>query len=147
MVRDPTGSDGGRGDAAGLGLLNVETVMSPEKTVRPAFGTCAHGGDPITGYEIHMGTTKGPDAEARPFAHLANGPDGAADATGRIEGTYLHGLFGNDRFRSAWLERARTGTASPLAWDHVVETALDELSDGIAAAVDVDALFRDAGLT
>ncbi|MXZ70335.1 MAG: cobyric acid synthase [Acidobacteria bacterium] len=145
-VRDPAGSDGGSGDAAGLGLLDVETVMSAEKTVRPAFGTCVHGSTPITGYEIHMGTTKGPDADARPFAQLASGPDGATDATGRIEGTYLHGLFSNDRFRSAWLERARTGTGSPLVWGHVIESALDELADGIAAAVDVDALFRDAGL-
>ena len=145
-VRDLAGSDGRSGEAAGLGLLDVETVMSAEKTVRPAFGTCTRGGTPITGYEIHMGTTTGPDADTRPFAHLANGPDGATDATGRIEGTYLHGLFGNDGFRSAWLERARTGTASPLAWDHAIESALDELADGIAAAVDVDALLKDAGV-
>ena len=145
-VRDPAGSDDSPGEMAGLGLLNVETVMAPKKTLRSVSGTCVRSGAPIAGYEIHMGTTTGPDAEARPFARLPHGLDGASDATGRVEGTYLHGLFGNDRFRSAWLQRARAGTASPLAWDAAIEQAIDELADGIAAAADIDALFRDAGL-
>ena len=145
-VRDPAGSDDSPGEAAGLDLLNVETVMAPKKTLRSVSGTCARSGAPIAGYEIHMGTTTGPDAEARPFARLPHGPDGATDVTGRVEGTYLHGLFGNDRFRSAWLQRARAGAASPLAWDAAIEQALDELADGIAAAADIEALFRDAGL-
>ncbi len=72
--------------------------------------------------------------------------DGAIDVTGRIEGTYFHGLFTDDGFRRAWLERVRAGAASQLAWSTVIDKALDGLADGIAASVDVDALFRDAGL-
>ena len=145
-VRDPEGSDGVAGDVDGLGLLDVETVMSVEKAVRPVRGTCIRSGMSIAGYEIHMGTTTGPDAEAHPFARVGSRMDGAVDASGRIEGTYLHGLFTDDGFRSAWLERVRAGTASSLAWDNAVERAIDALADGIAAAVDVDALFRDAGV-
>ena len=34
-IVDTTGADGEEGEAAGLGLLNIETVMSADKTVRP----------------------------------------------------------------------------------------------------------------
>ena len=56
--------------------------MRGEKSVRPVSGTCARSGAPLSGYEIHMGATTGPDT-ARPFAHLAHGPDGATSADGR----------------------------------------------------------------
>ncbi len=60
---------------------------------------------PFTGYEMHMGVTEGPDC-ARPFARLADGSaEGAMSADGRVIGTYVHGLFADDRQRSAWLER------------------------------------------
>ena len=145
-VRDPDGVDGPAGEAPGLGLLDVETVMRGEKSVRPVAGTCARSGAALSGYEIHMGATTGPDT-TRPFAHLADGrggpgrPDGAVSADGRIEGSYLHGLFAGDGFRARWLEGVRTGASSALAYEPAVEQALDELADGIEAALDVDTLF------
>ena len=139
-VRDPDGVDGPAGEAPGLGLLDVETVMAAEKSVHPVAGTCARSGVALSGYEIHMGTTAGPDA-ARPFAHLPGGPDGALSADGRIEGTYVHGLFAGDAFRARWLEGVRVGAASELAYEPAVERALDELADGLEAALDVDAML------
>ena len=132
--------DGPAGEAPGLGLLDVETVMEGAKSVRPVQGTCARSGAPLAGYEIHMGTTTGPDA-ARPFAHLERGPDGAVSPDGRVEGCYVHGLFAGDAFRTRWLERARAGAGSALAYEHALELALDELADGLEAALDIDALF------
>ena len=145
-VRDVAGADGSAGEAAGLGLLDVETEMAPEKAVRQVAGACARSGIAIAGYEIHTGRTAGPDAAARPFAHLAGGPDGAVSADGRIEGTYVHGVFNEDRFRAAWLERVRAGASSTLAWESAIDRAIDELADGMEAALDVDTLFADAGL-
>ena len=145
-VRDPAGADGSAGDAPGLELLDVETEMESEKAVRPVAGTCARTSAPIRGYEIHTGRTFGPDAARRPFAHLERGPDGALSADGRIEGTYVHGLFADDRFRSAWLERVRAASSSTLAWEPALEGAIDELADGLERALDVDALLADAGL-
>ena len=140
-VRDPDGVDGPAGEAPGLGLLDVETVMRGEKSVRPVGGTCARSGVPLSGYEIHMGATTGPDA-ARPFAHLSGGgPDGAVSADGRIEGSYVHGVFAGDEFRARWLEGVRAGASSALAYEPAVERALDELADGLEAALDVDALL------
>ena len=139
-VRDPDGVDGPAGEAPGLGLLDVETVMKGEKSVQPVSGTCARSGVPLAGYEIHMGATTGPDT-ARPFAHLPGGMDGAVSADGRIEGTYVHGLFAGDGFRARWLEDVRAGASSALAYERAIEQALDDLADGLEAALDVDALL------
>ena len=144
-VRDVAGADGSAREAPGLGLLDVETEMEPEKAVRPVAGTCARTGVPIRGYEIHTGRTSGPDAAARPLAHLEHGPDGAVSADGRVEGTYAHGLFNEDRFRAGWLDRVRAGSSSSLAWEAALDRAIDELADGLEAALDVDALLADAG--
>ena len=145
-VHDAAGADGSVGEAQGLGLLDVETEMEPAKAVRRVAGACARSGAPVSGYEIHTGRTRGPDAAERPFARLERGPDGALSPDGRIEGTYVHGLFAGDRFRAAWLERVRAGSSSTLAWDLALEGAIDELADGLEAALDVDALLTDAGL-
>jgi len=114
LVRDPRGVDGPAGEAPGLGLLDVETEMGGEKSVRPVRGTCARSGAPLAGYEIHMGETTGPDT-ARPFARIEGIADGAVSADGRIEGCYVHGLFAGDAFRSRWLEGVHAGTQSTFA--------------------------------
>ena len=139
-VRDPQGVDGAPGEAPGLGLLDVDTVMEGEKSVRPVRGSCARSGVAIAGYEIHMGATSGADT-ARPFARIEGRPDGALSPDGRIEGCYVHGLFAGDAFRARWLEGVRAGTASALAYESAVEQALDEVADGLEAALDVDALL------
>ena len=60
-----------------------------------ACGTTADG-QCFAGYEMHMGTTEGPD-RARPFATLEDGSsDGAVSPDGRVTGTYIHGLFADD---------------------------------------------------
>ena len=60
---------------------------------------------------------------------------------GRIEGSYVHGVFAGDGFRAWWLEGVRAGASSALAWEPAIEQALDELADGLEAALDVEALL------
>jgi adenosylcobyric acid synthase len=117
---------------AGLGLLNVHTQMQPEKTVRLSSASSALFGTPLDGYEIHLGETTGPDC-ARPFARIGDKADGAVSADGRICGTYLHGLFGNDMFRKAYLQSAGMN-AEDGSHAEKVDAALDEI------AVEIDAL-------
>ncbi len=142
-VHDPAGTDGPAGSVEGLGLLDLETTMQEEKTVRPARGRCALSDTPVTGYEIHTGRSHGADL-ARPLFHLETGADGARSADGLVEGTYLHGLFANDAYRRSWLERVAAGSASSLQYEAVVDAALDEVADALAAALDLDALFGAA---
>ncbi len=87
--------------------------MAADKAVRPVTGRCAVSGAALTGYEIHCGRSTGPDG-ARPMLTIDGVADGARSADGRIEGTYVHGLFAQDAFRRAWLERAQPGSASSL---------------------------------
>ncbi|MEM1020939.1 MAG: cobyric acid synthase [Pseudomonadota bacterium] len=140
IISDPDGVDGPSGDAQGLGLLDVETTMTHDKRVTPVTGKCAQTGEAITGYEIHMGRTAGPDT-ARPFATLADGPDGAISANGQVQGTYFHGAFTSDGFRRVWLAQVGAEADQTLAFQGDVERALDSLADGVEAAVDIEALF------
>ena len=140
-VSDPLGVDGEPGDAPGLGLLDVETVMTRHKDVRPVTGVCAVTGHETSGYVIHAGRTAGPDTD-RPFARFQDKADGARSPNGRIAGTYLHGAFSGNAFRAAWLEQAGYEGQSSLDYEGAVDTALDELADGVDQAVDIDALLK-----
>jgi adenosylcobyric acid synthase len=138
VIRDPAGVEGPAGTAEGLGLLDVETTLTDEKRLESARGES--GGVPFLGYEMHMGVTAGPDC-ARPFAILSDGkPEGALSADGRVTGTYIHGLFSDDRQRSAWLSRLGAGP-SAIAHDALVESTLDRLAAHLAAHVDVERML------
>jgi adenosylcobyric acid synthase len=139
-LADPHGIEGAPRTVPGLGLLAVDTVMTPDKRLAAVTGTSLPDGVPFAGYEMHIGATEGPDA-ARPLLRLADGRlDGAVSADGRVAGTYVHGLFAQDAQRAAWL--ARLGTASGGAgYEAGVEAALDGLARHIAAHVDCDRLL------
>lgn len=141
-VADPHRIEGGEERAEGLCLLDVETVLEPEKTVGEAGGFSAAFGAEVHGYEIHLGRSSGPDC-ARPLVEIGGRPDGAVSADGRIMGTYLHGLFGSTTFRRAFL--ARLGVEGG-AFDHrrKVEDALDAIADHLERSLDVDGLLATA---
>ncbi len=139
-IADPDGIEGPPGKIEGLGLIDVETTLSDEKRLEPVRGTTRDGVS-FFGYEMHMGVTEGPD-RARPFAHLADGtPEGAVAADGRVLGTYIHGLFADDRQRAAWLGRFAAGPAN-IAYDALVEATLDALAAHLAAHLDLDRLLK-----
>ncbi|GMG85531.1 cobyric acid synthase [Paralimibaculum aggregatum] len=138
-VADPAGIEGAPGVSEGLGLLDVETVMTPEKRLAEVCGRHPASGTAVRGYEIHIGRTEGPD-RARPFLEIAGAPEGAVSPCGRAMGSYLHGLFAADGFRGAFLA-ALGGAASGLAYEREVETTLDALADHLEAHLDVTGLF------
>jgi adenosylcobyric acid synthase len=147
-IADPHGIEGHASSVAGLGLLDVATVLQPAKILREARGRDALGEGDVAGYEMHMGRTEGPDA-ARPMLALDSGPDGARDASGRIAGCYLHGLFSSASFRKAWLDplRAARGLATAPAgsdWDASVDATLDELAAHLERCLDLDRLLAMA---
>lgn len=134
-IHDPDGHDGSPGSTQGLGLLQVETRMAPDKRLTRITGTALD--QPIAGYEIHMGRSEGADC-ARPFAHIPQ-PDGATSPDGRIAGTYLHGLFAEDGFRAAWL--GRLGHESALDYGAGVETVLDRLAEHLETHLDIERML------
>jgi adenosylcobyric acid synthase len=140
-IADPDGVDGRAGTVEGLGLLDITTTMSGDKSTTLVGGTHCATGTAVEGYEIHLGRSDGPDC-ARPVLMLEGRPDGAGSADGRVQGTYVHGLFTGDAFRKAWL--ANLGIASTLAYESQIETALDALADHLEAHLDIEQLLKIA---
>ncbi len=139
-IADPDGVEGPPGAVPGLALLSVDTVLGGAKRRAAADGTLCPEGVPCSGYEMHLGRTRGPDRE-RPFLRRADGSgEGAVSADGRVGGTYLHGLFGGDAARAALLRRVGL---DPGPRDHEagVEAALDALARHLEAHLDIDRLL------
>jgi adenosylcobyric acid synthase len=138
-IDDPGGIEGPPGRSEGLGLLDVKTTLTAEKALEPIRGETS-GSVPFAGYEMHVGVTQGPDC-TRPFARRADGsPEGAVSADGRVSGTYIHGLFADDRQRTAWLARLDAG-APAVAFDALIEHTLDRLAAHVAVHVDLDRIL------
>jgi len=143
QINDPDGLDGPAGRTEGLGLLNVNTEMLPEKTLRKVTATHVKSKLAVSGYEIHLGKTTGEDCK-QPFAYLDKEPEGACSKDGRISGSYLHGLFSSDDFRNAFLENLGISSDGDLKYEKNLDDVLDELAQHIEDQLDVDALLEVA---
>jgi adenosylcobyric acid synthase len=138
-VADPEGIEGPSGESPGLGLLDVITVMTTQKTLTRVTATHAATREPIEAYEIHIGRTEGRD-RARPFAILDGAPEGAVSIDGRVHGSYLHGLFASDGFRKAFLAQLNI-PAADQSYRARLASALDALADHIETHLDVEGVF------
>jgi adenosylcobyric acid synthase len=146
-ISDPDGIEGPPRTVPGLGLLDVETVMTGDKTLREVAGVlvAAVKRAAFAGYEMHVGHTTGPGA-ARPFLRFNDGTaDGSVSADGRIAGCYVHGLFGVTEARAALVVAIG---AAPSLEDHNtrVDAALDDIAAELAQCLDIAALAAIAGL-
>ncbi|MGM0590032.1 MAG: cobyric acid synthase [Halobacteriota archaeon] len=128
------------GSVDGLGLLPVETRYSTDKRVERVTrrvdgdGVLAGASGPVSGYVIHMGRSTATESVARPL-----GEESAA--TGRVLGTYLHGLFENENVRDAFVDAVfrHAGTSRPEKRSSE-GSPYDRAADLVEAHVDLDAL-------
>ena len=142
-VVDDEGIEGPPTRVAGLGLLDVRTVMVPQKRLALSNARYLPTGDAVSGYEIHIGVTEGPDC-IRAWLSLDGRNEGAKSADGRIMGCYLHGLFAADAFRAAFL----ADIGKPVThhdYSKSVEDTLDALAEHLEAHMDIDQLLSLAG--
>ena len=142
-IIDDEGIEGPPARVAGLGLLDVRTTMVPHKQLALSNASYLPTGDAVSGYEIHIGATEGPDC-ARAWLSLDGRGEGGASADGRIRGCYLHGLFAADAFRAAFL--ANIGK-QVTAYDYAqgLEDTLDALAAHLEYNMDIDGLLMLAG--
>lgn len=138
-IHDPDGIEGAPGSSEGLGLLDVETVMTPEKRLARVSGEHLGTGHGLSGYEIHIGRSEGRD-RARPFARIDGQDEGAISGNGRVIGTYLHGVFGEDAFRAAFLSQFGVA-ARGEGYQAGLEETLDALAAHIEQHLDVPGLL------
>lgn len=162
-VSDPHGVESSdQREAEGLGLLDVVTVMLPHKETHQVKAELLPAGimvagrssRELAGYEIHMGETI-LGTRAGSFARINERSgeeteilDGAVSKDGRVFGTYLHGVFDNDRFRTAFLNRLRTskGLVEKQVPTRTVDP-LDLLADHLARHLDLKKIWAICGLT
>ena len=157
-ISDPGGVESPAGErSAGLGLLPVVTEFAPVKATHQVQARTLSGagsGTEVAGYEIHMGHSCPSDGNTRPVLRLlrrggecVEAYDGAIDDSGRVWGTYLHGIFDSTGFRRAWL--------SSLGWSPpeqevdlaaVRQAAYDRLAAAVRASLDMDRLRQIVGI-
>jgi cobyric acid synthase CobQ len=140
-ISDPLRIEGEASEIAGLGLLDHDTVLGPEKVLRQVRGEAL--GARFSGYEMHMGETLSA-RPCQPFAILDDGrSDGSVSPDGRTMGSYCHGLLDSGSLRRALL--ARIG-AQGTGQDHgsLVDAALDELADELERHLDISGLMSIA---
>jgi adenosylcobyric acid synthase len=151
---DPHGLEGDPGSTPGLGLIDARTTFAPEKVTRRSEGrvTAAAGpfgsiaGATVRGYEIHDGETSHSEAS---LLEIRNGtgsrPDGAVSATGRVIGTYLHGLLDNPEVLRALSQHLQL-KEQPEAHTMIVSRELDRLADVVESNANMSAIDALVGV-
>lgn len=146
----------------GLGILPITTTFLPTKETHQVKGeVLSHRGllsntmgISLEGYEIHMGRTENHE-EGNAFrlkersGEPCNVLDGYLDSTGRVLGTYLHGLFGNKNLRRSMLSQIAQSKGQHLVFDDDSDQREDEydrLADLIRNSLDIDLIYTIAGL-
>ncbi|MCK0138042.1 cobyric acid synthase [Aliiroseovarius sp. F47248L] len=138
-IIDQDGIEGPPGQVVGLGHLDITTYLEPKKTLTLTKARHIVSGEPVTGYEIHLGRSTGPDT-TRGWISVDEKPEGAASADGRILGCYLHGLFSADGFRKSYLESLGAKAAS-TGFEARVDATLDTLAQHVETHLDLDHLL------
>lgn len=149
-VADPHGLEGKPGSLLqGLGLLPLRTELAAEKTLTRRQGAHVPSGMEVHGYEIHHGRSD--NAISAPLLSFDDGATcGCADQTGRVWGSYLHGIFDSDSFRRWFLNRLRQAkglppySGQPTCYD--LEPALDRLAEVMRREMDMDEVYRLLGI-
>ena len=149
-LSDPNAVESSRIATTGLGLLPLSTEFVAEKTRARSNAKHLPSGLAVRGYEIHHGVTHVP-AELALFTRDDGAVVGARSATGRVWGTYLHGVFDDDRFRRHWLDSLRVRRGMPALGGIQATYDIDSAIDGVAALVraslDMSTIRRLVGLT
>lgn len=140
-IDDPLGLEGEAGSSDGLGVLDMETALEPEKQLRNVKGRLAIGNVQVNGYEIHAGRTRGLALES-PAVYLPGGPDGAVSEDGQVLGTYLHGLFESRDACATLLAWAGLDDTQPFDYHGLREAAIDRLAVAVEEHLDTDRVLE-----
>lgn len=155
-LHDPEHTESDNDVTPGLGLFDATTTFVADKvTHQVAAQAQGHGflglnfcDDNLAGYEIHMGRTVFHTPLPRAFhvrrrsGQAVDAWDGAVRPDGLVMGTYIHGIFDNDRYRRAVLNalRRRKGLppiVSPLAYARDKEARYDRLAAAVRRSMDI----------
>lgn len=141
-IADPQAIEGDAGESEALGLLDLHTVLAPEKQLRQVTGQLSFDDAVISGYEIHAGVSTG-NALQNPFAYIGTRSEGAISSDNQIIGSYLHGLFDHPQALLALLTWAGLEQPQPFDYNQVQEQQINRLADSIEQSVDLEKTFAN----
>ncbi len=167
QINDPYHVESSEDSIQGLGLLETVTTFSREKqTYQVKARMLEHGhlfpvDDELVGYEIHMGeTTHNGHNSVRPFARITERAgktvdllDGRVSADGNVIGTYIHGIFDNDEFRSKLIDYLRLkkglnpSNGRYADFRTIKENRYDELADIVRENMGMNIVYNILNLT
>ena len=124
-VEDPDGIEGNITRLPGLGLLPIQTKMTPEKTTRQV--TFQFDGQPCQGYEIHQGVSD---------------TDQAIIQADHCIGTYIHGFLDNTPVIEYLLKDKTVSLTSLKSYSEFKEEQYDKLADHVRHYVDIPRLYQ-----
>ncbi|MFV0576356.1 MAG: cobyric acid synthase [Vibrio sp.] len=142
-IDDPLGIEGPAGQIDGLGYLDLQTELKPQKSLTQVTGQLSllpNISVPIKGYEIHAGITQVNEnqpvtlkkSEGDCFA------DGAISQDGMIWGSYCHGFFDTpDAFNHVLKWIGVDELAAAESRDEQQNQALDRLADSIEESLNL----------
>jgi len=140
VIHDPLGIEGAVGSTKGLGLLDVETTLHPEKQLENIRGYLTIENALVSGYEIHAGQTIGPGLD-RPVLTVGNRKDGAISQDNKVLGCYTHGFFNSSKASSAIFKWAGLKDVKLFDYEELQEQEINRLADTIEAHLDIEKLF------
>ena len=150
-ISDPLGIESNNKSIAGLGLLDIDTELTAEKTLSQvsATMTLANESCVVKGYEIHCGVSKcstnNEHKELSPLLHNKSdnqATDGCISADNHIAGTYLHGVFDQGEATTLllhWLDKGNE-IQQVINLDEHREKQLNRLADVCQAHLDISAI-------
>ncbi|NOH96957.1 cobyric acid synthase [Vibrio sp. 99-70-13A1] len=143
IIDDPAGVEGHPGRSLGLGYLDIDTVLTQQKTLTKSSGTLTLNGNTQTvdGYEIHVGLTK--VKTKSPIILNSNTPDGAISSCNQIFGTYLHGLFDNSEAMNLICEWAGAKDIAEIDHQELKEIGINRIADAIEKYMDLSLLWPE----
>jgi len=145
QIHDPHGLEGAAGSSEGLGLLDFETVLEPEKQLRNVRGRLCLEQAPVSGYEIHAGISRGPGLNGA--VQLDDGrSEGGLSADGQVLCTYLHGLFEQPSAAAALLRWAGLQAVQTVDYQVLRERDIERLADQVESHLDTEKLKALCGL-
>ena len=144
-VHDPHQIEGTQTHRSGLGFFNLSTQMTADKTLTAQTVKDCLSGHQVSGYEMHIGASKGSDLQRGWFQHQDARQEGVAMPEKRLFGTYMHGLFSADAFRHAFLSQMMPESAfteNHLNYQARIDQIMDKFADHIETYLDMDRLNR-----
>ena len=141
-------------EIVGLDLLDVETVLEKEKRTYQVEAMidarCKMQDARVKGYEIHMGETA---SHEQPFSIIINRNkgivkmnDGAVSGNGKIWGTYIHGIFDNDEFRTGLLNEIRAKRSlhmqGIISFQDKKDEGIKKLAEVVNKNIDIQRFFH-----